>query len=640
MTNTVDDYEKGFEERKIFYKLSKLDLSDEDPIFSKEKRLTWGTKGLDDELPPIEKHHLMVIVGAGGVGKCLGKGTKVRMFNGDIKKAENICVGDLVMGDDSTSRKVLSLARGKEQMYWVRQNTAMDYRVNESHILSLRKTAKNKITKKDISVRDVLQECPNFLKNNFKGYKNPIEYPVKKLSIDPYFLGLWLGDGSARDVRVTIADKKTGIIDFLYSYASQLGMKVNINSNKDVKAKSFGITTGKRGNPNHECLQKKLRLLNLLNNKHIPRDFLINSKENRSKLLAGLLDTDGYQNSKCCFDFIQKRKKLSYQIKQLADSLGFKTSIRKCKKGIKSIGFIGEYYRLTISGDFSDIPFRHHTKGEWTQLGHWGSTGISIEKDIVDNYYGFSLDGNHRFLLEDGTVTHNSTFTLDLAEKNSKLGHRVLYLSLEEEVENFVRKVCIKTAGIDKNQWRDRAERPIPQRQVDTYINKQAEIYDNENLIIASLKKGEICLDANIKNITKMIEVHDPDFVIIDNFNLVEASKYAKGNEIDDSIIKFFLTYTNKVKIPILFLHHTNKEGKIRGSEKIRDSADIALSITREIDEHASPEDNATTLISSAKDRDWGTFQAAKIFFNRGTFNDEYIEPQIVSYNKGSFLDN
>ena len=51
--------------------------------------------------------------------RCFGKGTEIRMFNGRVKKVENVKIGDKVMGDDGTPRTVLSIARGKEQMYKV-----------------------------------------------------------------------------------------------------------------------------------------------------------------------------------------------------------------------------------------------------------------------------------------------------------------------------------------------------------------------------------------------------------------------------------------------------------------------------------------------------------------------------------------
>jgi len=72
-----------------------------------------------------------------GRGKCLGKDTPILMYDGTIKLVQDIEVGDLIMGDDSTPRCVLTLARGKEMMYKVNTDIG-DYIVNQSHILSLK----------------------------------------------------------------------------------------------------------------------------------------------------------------------------------------------------------------------------------------------------------------------------------------------------------------------------------------------------------------------------------------------------------------------------------------------------------------------------------------------------------------------
>jgi len=70
-----------------------------------------------------------VLYGGGARGgKCLGKGTKVRMYDLSVKTVEDIAVGDVLMGDDGTPRHVLSVSTGVEQMYWVRHLFALiDY---------------------------------------------------------------------------------------------------------------------------------------------------------------------------------------------------------------------------------------------------------------------------------------------------------------------------------------------------------------------------------------------------------------------------------------------------------------------------------------------------------------------------------
>lgn len=66
------------------------------------------------------------------------------LSNGKIKKVENIKIGDKLMGDDSTSRNVLALGRGREKMYEIKPVKGDSYVVNESHILSLKMTKKGK----------------------------------------------------------------------------------------------------------------------------------------------------------------------------------------------------------------------------------------------------------------------------------------------------------------------------------------------------------------------------------------------------------------------------------------------------------------------------------------------------------------
>jgi len=50
-----------------------------------------------------------------GMGKCLGKGTPILMYDGSLKNVEDICVGDKIMGDNSSERNVLSLVRGVDK---------------------------------------------------------------------------------------------------------------------------------------------------------------------------------------------------------------------------------------------------------------------------------------------------------------------------------------------------------------------------------------------------------------------------------------------------------------------------------------------------------------------------------------------
>jgi len=142
-----------------------------------------GFKNLNDKTSGFGKGDLVIIAARPAMGKCLGKGTKVLMYSGAFKKVEDIEVGELLMGDDSTPRKVLSLARGREEMYWVRQQKGMDYRVNKSHILSLKSLGDgaNEGVVFNISISDYLEKSDAF-KANYQGYKAKLDF--SKLSFN------------------------------------------------------------------------------------------------------------------------------------------------------------------------------------------------------------------------------------------------------------------------------------------------------------------------------------------------------------------------------------------------------------------------------------------------------------------------
>lgn len=83
-------------------------------------------------------HRAQILYAPTGGGKCLGFDTPVLMFDGSIRMVQSVRVGDTLIGPDGMPRRVLSLARGRENLYRVEQEIGDAYVVNESHILSLR----------------------------------------------------------------------------------------------------------------------------------------------------------------------------------------------------------------------------------------------------------------------------------------------------------------------------------------------------------------------------------------------------------------------------------------------------------------------------------------------------------------------
>lgn len=139
----------------------------------------------------------------------------------------------------------------------------------------------------------------------------PVKYPTKDLPIDPYLLGLWLGDGSSACARIETADP---II--LKNFEHKL-VKVKY-TDEHSRSRPYTIYN----------LQSKLRKLNLLNNKHIPDLFLYSDVSQRLALLQGLIDSDGFCDKKSSqFEFTATNKILATQTHQLMMSLGIKAKM-------------------------------------------------------------------------------------------------------------------------------------------------------------------------------------------------------------------------------------------------------------------------------------------------------------------------
>ena len=382
-------------------------------------------ENIKDILDPINIKNMIVKYGSTRQGKCEGKDTPILMYDLSIKKIQDIQVGDLLMGDDSTPRKVLKLYVGYGDLYKVHQNKADDYIVNENHILTLQHTNKglrkdrnNAIDKNngkiiDIPIKEYLSLSKN-VKHRLKGIKAKLDFPFQEIKVDPYFLGLWLGDGNSHNTGITNIDKE--IIDYVYEYAKTLNLSVTINKSTSSLVCTYTIVcSNNRGNQFVRGGNTLLNWLkydcNVINNKHIPIDYIRNSEEIRLQLLAGLIDSDGYMSpDESIISISQKNKKLIEDIVFLCRSLGFRANYSKHKKTIKKLNFEGEYYQINISGDLYKIPCKLSRKkvNKTTTRFNPLRTGIKVEYIGQGDYYGFELDGNHRYLHSDLTITHNT----------------------------------------------------------------------------------------------------------------------------------------------------------------------------------------------------------------------------------------
>ena len=136
-----------------------------------------------------------VIEASAGSGKCLGFDTEILMYDGSIKKVQDIKVGDLLMGDDSKPRKVLSTKIGEGRLKRIVPKKGNSWVCNDVHILTLDKYQHkwkqggiHKIV--DISIDELNRINPAKHKDGdyreYKLLKTGVEFSHKKIYFDPW----------------------------------------------------------------------------------------------------------------------------------------------------------------------------------------------------------------------------------------------------------------------------------------------------------------------------------------------------------------------------------------------------------------------------------------------------------------------
>lgn len=425
-----------------------------------------------------QKQHLSIVVsGHVDAGKCFLGGTMIKTPSGKNVPVESLKEGDTVMGDDSTPRTIQNTTSGEGEMFNVIPTSyGQPYCVNSNHILTLKVTGCKEMIHDEIRGRyrvrwmtiDGLKEktfsysthgdnflnsaqefmekikgTPEYLKKGdvvdinirdfmrlpkssqqmFKGFAVGAQYPGQQVTFDPYLLGVWLGDGTSSASQITNNDQE--VLDYVSSWCQEHELML-----KPVTDYRYNITTGvSTGGSGRNDFMNQLRNYELIGNKHIPDEFKYNSAYVRLSLLAGLLDTDGSLHNNC-FEIVQKNERLALDIVELSRSLGFRTTYTHCKKSCTNSpnpNHEGTYVRVHISGEgLENIPTIVARKQAHSRESPKDAlvSGIRIEPVGTDTYYGFELDGNGRFLLEDFTVTHNSTTTGHLLFKLGGISER------------------------------------------------------------------------------------------------------------------------------------------------------------------------------------------------------------------------
>lgn len=361
-----------------------------------------------------KKGDINLWTGYANAGKALALDTKIPTPNGFTTMGEIKC-GDVVFDENGKQCRVVfahdimynrpcyeivfsdgSKVVADESHLWVTHTEKS--RILNNRVLKQTEKSKAKIrtTKEILDTIHVVRKDGTIRNNHSIDMCLPIQCPPKDFHISPYCLGAWLGDGTSVHASITCNDAE------ILKEFEICGFVVKKRKNKYL----YGICNG---------FLKKLRDLNLIGNKHIPLNYLRGSIEQRLELLKGLMDTDGYIDSKGRCEFTTINYELSKQVYELICSLGVKASLKEGNATLNG-GFVSKKYRIHFKPLF--CPFKIKRKKERftgnKKNNHRTISSITKVESVPVRCITVDSPNSMYLCTESFIPTHNTFFVLQL----------------------------------------------------------------------------------------------------------------------------------------------------------------------------------------------------------------------------------
>jgi len=521
-------------------------FTDIDSALEKDFRepIPTGIVGLDNLLKGgLGIGELAVLLAPTGVGKSLGNSEPVLTPNGWTEMGK-IRLGDKVIGSDGKPQYVTGVfPQGLRKIYRIDFTDNTFVNCDEEHLWSVNtlnmresKTRKNGVViykPNNGFITLKTSEMINSIKKRGRfNYRLPSICPVEfnkiKLTIDPYLMGLFLGDGFlCEDCSSNITTKDDEIFDNIKHLSEHTSFNEYLRNNNTLSIKRILFKKN---------INNRLKDYGLLgkksNNKFIPNDYLFNSLEDRVSLLQGLMDTDGYISKSGTIQYTTVSEQLSKDVRELVLSLGGKAKIKLktpyyTYKGIRKKGQLS--YVITISFSNNIVPFklsrkiiRYNKRTKYVDQKFIKSIEYSHEENATCIKVS---NTDELFVTRDYVLTHNTTFLTKVANTAYNCGKNVLQLFFEDNKDVIKRKHFTIWSGISPDEQPDFKEEVIEKI-------KEAESLSQGELRLLKLPSSSVTVSDIKSRIRKMkSEGFKIDLLVIDYVDCIIPEKTVFGEE-------------------------------------------------------------------------------------------------------------
>ena len=417
---------------------------------------------------------------------------------------------------------------------------------------------------------------------------DPIVFNESLVVIDPYVLGVILGDGSVSNNTLCYHTMDNEIHTYLNEYFTELGYEVKFESKKSQastwRVNGFQNKLRESGIFGHNCY-----------NKFIPKNYIYNSIDVRLGVLAGLLDTDG----DCTIDsrsgnsrtrFCSVSKQLCLDVKEIVQSLGGLCSI--VNQQSKCNGKTFPSFRCEIRLPEGMNPFKLTRKKErftGRKIGVLKRTISKIEKIAVDNARCLTLDiDDGLFLTDNYLITHNcgkTTLAKEIGLHVAALGMPVLFLDSEMNKNDQLNRSLaslsdINIKEIETGKFSKTTENRLKVQKAAEYIKslpyKHQRIAGKEFDEVISIIRRWIHKDVGFEDSGKT----KPHLVLYDYFKLMSSTQIndsMKEYQVLGFQISKLSDFCGEYQTPVLAFVQINRDGINKETSDVISQSDRLL---------------------------------------------------------------
>ena len=324
-------------------------------------------------------------------------------------------VGDTICGTNGTHQKVEGIfPKGIRKVLKVKMSDGRAAECCEDHLWSVVDYFDKPRT---LTTKEIMQKGVRLKHNNGHRYFIPLshaEFQTRDQPLDPYLVGLLLGDGSLTgtgSVEISLGYKKEHVLSKLRLPEGLYIKATKVPSKNYIRAKIQGTTSDGRS------IRDILTEMGMYGvdslNKSIPRNYLYGDREQRIQLLQGLVDTDGHVNTRGLAEFSSFSKQLADDVLELYRSLGIQT-------------WSGTVQRTGYGSNPSHRVFELKGNKNGVAITEIEETGIDTEMMCIK-----VSNTDHLYFTDNYITTHNTTSTITLLNAIVQEGKRQISLGTD-----------------------------------------------------------------------------------------------------------------------------------------------------------------------------------------------------------------